>query len=302
MRHFKLLIFSVLLCFGFTACASEEIPHYNLNIISPAFERVYNHYKGNESDTEKYVLDSANNYTEIITEENAEFIKSITVCDDSISKESAQEIINIANEENIPVFFMMNDIDKDIIASYDKAFCISSDYTYIGELFATYINNIWLTDIVDRDNDQIFSFSVIKPETMSDIQQLFYDSLIKNIELLGIPLHQVEELFLSKGDVLSYCEEHKTENEAYIILDSHYLNLFPEEYSPVGDGVEIIGIDFAHENNYAESPFMKVCLIDYNEYFNARDIILKNIEDKVYPFENLELNVIDKNIYIKPTI
>ena len=302
MRHFKLLLFSVLFGVLFTACSEEEIPSYDLNIISPAFEQVYNHYKGNESDTEKYVLDTANNYRSIITEENKEYIKSVTICDDSISKESAQAIIDIIKDENIPVFFMMNDIDKEVLASYDKAFCISSDYTYIGELFASYINNIWLTEIADRNGDQIFSFSVIQPETLSDIQQLFYESLIKNMELLGIPLHKLDEIFLSKGDVLNYCNEHKYDNEGYIVLDSHYLNLFPGEYSPVGEGVEIIGIDFAHENNYVDSPFMKVCLIDYNEYFDARDIILKNIEDKVYPFENLELNVIDKNIYIKPTI
>ena len=30
----------------------------------------------------------------------------------------------------------MSDVNPEILATYDKAFCISADYTYIGEIFA----------------------------------------------------------------------------------------------------------------------------------------------------------------------
>ena len=296
------ILLSFLLCFSLCACQQEEIITYDLNIISPSFENVYKHYSQNESEEEKYVLSNAADYIEFLTEEAMAVTDSITVCDESISNETAQQIVDLAKAENIPVFFLMNDIDSEITASYDKVFCISADYTYIGELFATKINKLWEDTIIDKDGDRIFTFSVIQPETMNNIQQLFYSSLLKNIELLGIPLEQLEEIYLSKGDVLGYCTDNKKRNEAFIILDSNYLSVFPENYEPHKEGIEILGIEFGVENIYAEYPYMLLCFIDYTQYFDARDAIMTNIESKIYPFKNLDYNIIDKNIYIQPVI
>ena len=297
--HLTLFIF---LCFSFSACSQEEIIKYDLNIISPSFENVYNHYSVNESDSEKYVLSSASAYAELLTEETLPLIETITVCDESIDKETADAIVTIAKEINVPVFFLMNDIDREIMASYDKAFCISADYRYIGEMFATKINEIWKTGIVDKDGNQIFTFSVIQPETMNNIQQMFYDSMLKNIELLGIPLEQLDEIYLSKGDVLNYCMDNKKKNEAFFILESNYLNVFPDAYEPYGEGVEILGIEFGVENSYTAYPYMMMCFIDYTEYFDARNAIMANIDAKVYPFKNLDYSIIDKYLYIPATI
>ena len=286
----------------FTACSEEEIPSYDLNIISPVFEQAYNHYSPDESETEKYVLSYASDYNQYMTEENLPYIETVTICDGSLTDEAAGEIISICKTENIPVFFLMSDVNPEILATYDKAFCISADYTYIGEIFAEKINSIWQNELIDKDGDKIFTFSVIKPETLTTIQQTFYDSMLKNIELLGIPLEQLEEIYLSKGDVLGYCTDNKKANEAFFILESNYLSVFPENYEPMGEGKEIIGIEFGTENIYKDYPYMLLCFIDYTEYFDARDAVMKNIENKVYPFKDLDYSIIDKNLYIQPVI
>ena len=302
MKKLFHIAFCFFLCFAFIGCSQEEIVKYDLNIISPTFENIYIHYSANESDIEKYVLSDSENYSELFTEETLPFIKSITVCDENISSETAQSIVSIAKEINAPVFFLMNDIEQEILSSYDKAFCISADYKYIGEMFATKINEIWKTGIVDRNGNQIFTFSVIQPESMNNIQQSFYNSMLKNIELLGIPLEQLEEIYLSKGDVLNYCMDNRKKNEAFFILDSNYLNVFPDAYEPYGDGIEILGIEFGVENSYLEYPYMLICFIDYTEYFEARDAVMANIDAKVYPFKNLDYSIIDKYMYIPAII
>ena len=285
--HLALTFF---LCFILVGCKQEEIIKYDLNIISPSFQQVYEHYSINESEHEKYVLSSAVNYSDYFTEETLPLIKSVTVCDESISKETAQSIVDISKEINVPVFFLMNDIDQEVINCYDKAFCISADYRYIGEMFATKIHEIWKTGIIDKDGNQIFTFSVIQPEAMNNIQQMFYDSMLKNIELLGIPLEQLEEIYLSKGDVLNFCMDNKKKNEAFFVLESNYLN------------VEILGIEFGVENSYMDYPYMLLCFIDYTEYFDARNAVMANIDAKVYPFKNLDYNIIDKYMYIPAII
>lgn len=295
-----LLVFTVIL--SLCGCKKEEIITYDLTVFSPSFENVYKYYSPLQSEKEKYILSDAASYTEFITEESRPAIESLTICDDNISAETAQEITDICKEMNIPVFFMMNDISKDIIESYDKAFCISADYTYIGEIFAEKINSLWEEAIVDKDSDRIFTFSVIQPETLNSIQQTFYDSLMKNIELLGIPLEMLEQIYLSKGDVLAYCTDTQKENEAFIILDSMYLSVFPENYESQKDGIEILGMEFGVENPYTEYPYMLTCFIDYTQYISARNAIMENLDAKVYPFKNLDYNIIDKNIYIQPII
>lgn len=302
MKRLASIILFFIFVLSLCGCDKEEIITYDLNIISPSFENVYSHYIEQESDTEKYILSSASSYAEYLTEETLPVIESLTVCDENISQQIAQEIVDICNLYDIPVFFLMNDIPAETIDSYDKAFCITADYTYIGEIFAEKINLLWEDVIIDKDGDRIFTFSVVKPENLNNIQQSFYESLIKNIELLGIPLEQLEEIFLTKGDVLSYCTDNKKANEAFIILESNYLSVFPEGYEPYQDGIEILGIEFGVENIYADYPYMLLCFIDYTQYFDARDAVLANIDAKVYPFKNLEYNLIEKNIYIQPVI
>lgn len=303
MKTLKLLATFLLCTFLFTGCIEkEDIPDYHLNIIAPSFQAAYDYYKPSERDEIKYVLQAADSYTELINEETVGDILSVTVCDANITTETAQSIADLCKEINVPVFFLMNDIDKSVLDSYDKSYCISADYTYIGEQFARKINELWQNEIVDKNGDQIFTFSVVKPETLNNIYQTFYDTLILNIELLGIPLHQLEEIFLTRGDVLTYCNDNKAKNDGILILDNDYLSVFPENYTPDSSGVEILGISFNALDYYRSYPYMKLCFIDYTKYFQARDMIMGNISSKIYPFENLDYNIIDKYIYIQPVI
>ncbi len=303
MRILKLLACFVLCTLLFTGCIEkEDIPDYHLNIIAPSFQTAYDYYKPTERDEVKYILRTADSYGDLITEETMKDIISVTVCDANISTETAQAITDLCRNINVPVFFLMNDIDKSVLDSYDKCYCISADYTYIGEQFARKINEMWQNEIVDKNGDQIFTFSVVKPETLNNIYQRFYDALLLNIELLGIPLQQLEEIFLTRGDVLAYCDDNKTRNESFIILDNDYLSVFPENYQPDSSAVEILGINFNTVDYYRSYPYMKLCFIDYTKYFEARDMLMANISSKIYPFENLDYNIIDKYIYIQPVI
>ncbi|MBQ3009336.1 MAG: hypothetical protein IJD80_07110, partial [Oscillospiraceae bacterium] len=145
-------------------------------------------------------------------------------------------------------------------------------------------------------------FSVIKTETLSPVYQAYYDRLLEYIELLGVPLQQQEEIFLTKGDVLNYCIDNKNKNEAFIILQSSYISAIAGNYEPAGEGVEILGIYFGVGNKYEEYPYIQLCFIDYTEYFDARDAIMENINNHAYPFDNLDYSIIDKTIFIEPKI
>ncbi len=302
MKFLKLLFRAAFCTILFSGCTQGEVPKYDLNIISPAFEQAYDHYKPSENETSKYELSTADKYSEIITEENLKLLKSLTVVDDTISDETINELTELCRKQNIPVFFFMKDIDKDILSGYDKAYCITANYTYIGEVFAEKINDMWEDEIVDKNGDKIFSFSVIKTETLSPVYQAYYDRLLEYIELLGIPLSQLDEIFLTKGDVLNYCMENQKQNEAFFILQNDYISAVAKDYEPAGDGVEILGIYFGVDNKYADRDYMRLCFIDYTEFFRARDAVLENIDNRAYPFKNLDYGIIEKTIYIEPVI
>ena len=135
-----LLVFTVIL--SLCGCKKEEIITYDLTVFSPSFENVYKHYSPLQSEKEKYILSDAASYTEFITEESRPAIESLTICDDNISAETAQEITDICKEMNIPVFFMMNDISKDITESYDKAFCIIEES--LGQHFDPELGRVFM--------------------------------------------------------------------------------------------------------------------------------------------------------------
>ena len=92
------------------------------------------------------------------------------------------------------------------------------------------------------------------------------------------------------------------QSECFVVLSSQLLTNLKDQYSPKGDGIEILGITYGFENQYADSPFMKISFINYNDMFRARDAILQNINNKVYPFTDFAYNHIDKIVYIEPSI
>ena len=279
----RILIFTLTVIF-MTSCREKE-EKYGLNIISPSFQQVYDSISAGESG-DKSVLAPASDYRQALNDETIKSIESVTVRDDNISTETAREIIRICEKENIPVFFLMNNIDSRTLDRYDKAFSISADYEYFGELFARKIHEMWLENITDKNGDQIFNFTVIKPENISAVQQIFYDSLLKNIELLGVPLERLDEVTLSAREAGAYCNENKDANEGFVILDNRMLEAACREYQPFGENVEITGISFGLENTLSRYGFAKVCFVNYNEY----------------PFKDINYSISGKSVYIEPTI
>lgn len=300
MKFLKSLFAAVLCIAVLCACSDSKAPKYNLNIISPSYEQMYNLF--NESETDKYVLNRSDSWQEYINDETLSLLHSVTIRDDDVSDETAAAIVELCKKKNIPVFFLFNNVSENIMQSYDKAYCINIDYTYIGETFAQSIHDMWTNEIVDKDDNKIFTFTVIKSENIDDKQQIFYDSLLKNIELLGVPLEQLDEVSLTQDQIVDYCLENQNKNESYILLNSSFLPLLSENYNPSGEGVEVIGIDYGTENVYADYSYIKVCFVNYSEFYCARNAILQNIDAKIYPFENLEYDTIDKNVYISPLI
>ena len=127
---------------------------------------------------------------------------------------------------------------------------------------------------------------------------------MQNSQVLGKTLKNTNCKIMMKIDsqLMMKTTDNKKKNEAFFILDSNYLNVFPENYQPYGDGVEILGIEFGVENSYTDYPYMLLCFIDYTEYFDARDAIMANIQAKVYPFKELDYSIIDKYLYIPAII
>ena len=294
----------VLLCvLLFSACSKEKPIKYDLTIIAPEFENLYNYYSPAQTEENRFVLAEDSTFSEQLTPTALKDILSVTICDTDISPDNSKAIIALCKPLGIPVFFMFEDIDREILSSYDKSFCISADYTYIGEKFAAAIHSMWKDGlIVDRNKNLIFSFSVIKPETLTQTQQNFYDSLIRNIELLGVPIELLEEVSLNSETFLPYCKDNRKANESFILVDNSFLPLAKEGYEAYGEGVEILSLDYGTKNTYLETPSIKVCFIDYLEYFKARETVLTNIKNKAYPFEGLAYSVTDKSIFIEPTI
>jgi len=66
MKFFKILISFILCCTVLCGCTKEEIPSYDLYLISPSFYRIYDHYSVNESEDAKYIKKSADSYAEYI--------------------------------------------------------------------------------------------------------------------------------------------------------------------------------------------------------------------------------------------
>ncbi|MBQ3008268.1 MAG: hypothetical protein IJD80_01655, partial [Oscillospiraceae bacterium] len=125
MKLIKVIIAAALSAALLMGCTEEKPPEYDLNIISPSFVEAYNHYKSEQSENVRYEKCLAQNYSDLINEETLPQIKSITVVDDSITTETAQEITDLCKEENIPVFFFMSNIDKQVLDSYDKVYCLT---------------------------------------------------------------------------------------------------------------------------------------------------------------------------------
>ena len=93
MNHLKKLFTLTLLIFLCGCVEGNDIPDYNLNLISPSLFYVYDHYKQYESETDKYINCESSDYSQYINEQTIKDIHSVTVCDDRVEEGDLSAII-----------------------------------------------------------------------------------------------------------------------------------------------------------------------------------------------------------------
>lgn len=234
--------------------------------------------------------------------ESSEGLTSVTVYSDKISDKTAQQFIDFAKKRQLPVTFALSNISTETLESYDKAFCITTNYILAGEITAEKIKELWADDvIIDADDNLIFTFATVKDEEISANMQAYYDTLIAGIELYGVPMQINSDISpdeVTDGDSLVAFNE---TNEALIIADkdaASYIN----DYTPYGGGVELITITEGTENTLSECPFVLNCFVDYTDYKLAADEIIRNYKNRQYPLIEISYPVIGKTVFIPAVI
>lgn len=244
----------------------------------------------------KSVIDNNNNDENI-----SYFINSLVIYSENIIDDQAVNVINFAKKHNIPVIFAMSQISHDILSKYDKSYCIVTDYNHASETTAKKIFDMWKNSIIiDRDEDKILTFSVLKDATLPPHLELFYNSLIENIELYGVPLHKTEEINISDVASIDIFNDIINKVEGVIVISNSHLS-FINEYTKDSEGINIIAYNQGSDNSYT-SPYSSVCFVDYNNYKKATDELINNFNNKKHLAENISFPYTDTTISIPATI
>ena len=305
MRRLISVLFAC--CLFLCGCSEkEEIVPYDLAICDVAMTEMCEYLYGFESENYKVTESefSSESLDVIVSDLKtySEGLNSITLYSENITDESAQLFIDFVKEKQLPVTFAFSNISSETLNSYDKAFCITTNYKHAGEMTAEKIKQLWAEDvIIDADDNMIFTFASVKNEELSANMQIFYDTLIAGIELYGVPMQINGDMSpdeVTSGDSIVALNE---ANEALIIVDKSaaaYIN----DYTPYSDGIEIITITENYQNNLAESPFVLHCFVDYSMYKQAADEIIRNFNNRQYPLIEISFPCIDRTVYIPATV
>ena len=297
-----LLAFALL----FTACSKEETVRYDLVVCDSALTAVGEYIDSFENEgcrVEKMDFDAeqiSGLFASIKESEDA--VNSLTVYSEDISAEICDVLMAFAKKENIPLIFSIADVSAEVLESYDKAFCIKTDYTHAAEIAAEKMTEYWKKDIIiDSDENLIFKFAVVKDAELSADMQNFLDTLIADIELYGIPMQH--SATVNSEDITSAAdlEKLKSENEGIIVISDKVLP-FIGEYSADDDGVEIITVTDNTENDFSGDFTVLNCFVDYTQYKAAADEIIGNYNSREYLLKDFSFPYIDKTIYIPATI
>ncbi|MEG1896034.1 MAG: hypothetical protein RR162_07305, partial [Oscillospiraceae bacterium] len=208
----KRIIFTIIavMAISFTACSVQEKPiQYNLTICDDALVQIFNELKPTRSPENRVELQNFTQYNilDFIKADTDENISTLTIYSESLSQEDILSIISFVKERNIPIIFACQFVDSKVLATYDKAFCVTTDYVYAAEVFASKMFELWRDgSIIDRDGNKIFSYTVLKDENSPEYLSTFYTNLIANLEIYGIPLQQNEEVFPAVQEVDSVLE------------------------------------------------------------------------------------------------
>ena len=304
MRRIISVIFAALifLC----GCSKKEVVKYDLIVCDNALTTIGSYmdsFKGDAVRVEHtdFTADHISGLL-VSLEESDDVVNSITVYSENITEDVSGELIAFASEENIPVIFAIGEIPQEILASYDKAFSINTNYTHAAEITAEKMTDYWNDDIIiDRDGNYIFKFAVVKDEELSADMQAFHDTIIDRIELYGIPMQLTETVDAEDIGDAEDLEEIKENNEGIIVVSTSLISVL-EEYSAEGDGVEVITITQNNENIFSSKFSVLNCFVDYRQYKKAADELIDNYNNRNYMLEDFSFPYIDKTIYIPATV
>lgn len=83
---------------------------------------------------------------------------------DTGSDDAAQNIVNLAKAQNIPVIFFNRSVDESVVTSYDKCVFIGTDYEMAGHMQGEMIGNYLLKnyDAYDLNGDGKISYVMFK--------------------------------------------------------------------------------------------------------------------------------------------
>lgn len=304
MRRIISVIFAALifLC----GCSKKEVIKYDLIVCDNALTTLGSYmdsFKGDAVRVEHtdFTADHISGLL-VSLEESDDVVNSITVYSENIPEDVSGELIAFASEENIPVIFAVDEIPQEILASYDKAFSINTNYTHAAEITAEKMTDYWNDDIIiDRDGNYIFKFAVVKDEELSADMQAFHDTIIDRIELYGIPMQLTETVDAKDIGDAEDLEEIKENNEGIIVVSTSLISVL-EEYSAEGDGVEVITVTQNNENIFSSKFSVLNCFVDYRQYKKAADELIDNYNNRNYMLEDFSFPYIDKTIYIPATV
>ena len=304
MRRIISVIFAALifLC----GCSKKEVVKYDLIVCDNALTTLGSYmdsFKGDAVRVEHtdFTADHISGLL-VSLEESDDVVNSITVYSENITEDVSGELIAFASEENIPVIFAVDEIPQEILASYDKAFSINTNYTHAAEITAEKMTDYWNDDIIiDRDGNYIFKFAVVKDEELSADMQAFHDTIIDRIELYGIPMQLTETVDAEDIGDAEDLKEIKENNEGIIVVSTSLISVL-EEYSAEGDGVEVITVTQNNENIFSSKFSVLNCFVDYRQYKKAADELIDNYNNRNYMLEDFSFPYIDKTIYIPATV
>ena len=305
MKRLIALLFVV--CTILCGCSEKkEIIPYDLAICDVAMNEMCDYLNGFENENYKVekIDFTAEQLAGVITalQENNNGLNSITLYGKNITDEMAHQTIAFADTLEIPVTFAFSNISTDTLKSYDKAFCITTNYTHAAEITAKKIDELWDSNIIiDADKNMLFAFASVKTAELSAEMQTYYDTLVAGIELYGVPMEiggDISPDEVTSGDSLV---AFNATNEALIVIDKASLP-YINEYTPYSSGVELITFSEGSENIFAENSSVLHCFVDYDDYKLAADEIIKNFNNRQYPLITNSFPVIERTVYIPATV
>lgn len=302
----KLIILLLAAVFVFSGCNKEEKPKYDLALCDTALTGMRDYLSGFES--ESFVVEDIDFGSEQLNEymssmnENRKYITSVTVYSKNLTKETAEQLINFVKSENVPVIFAFSDIETETLTSYDKAFCITTDYVHAGEMTAVKLKQLWVDGtIADSDSNQIFSFSIVKNETENADLEDFYNTVIAGIELYGIPMQINSTVVPDEISDVQSLADLKASNEGVIVISAEVLPAV-EQYTTESENIEIITMQQGVENLFENNSCVLNCFVNFKDYKTAADEILANYNSRQYPLIESSFFVKDRTVFIPATI